>query len=321
MAILRSAALWNFDLTDFRAVLDNGGGLSAGPRSVSSFVGQTITIDGDLMTLSAGRVVCDQTVTMDLGGVGLTTLGGSDLEFSAGGRLTGGMLCKLTLDSPDGGFSFSGFSVDAADLVAAARTGTQTDDRALMLRMLAGDDLVLLAEQNDLVRSGAGDDVVRANAGDDAVRGGTGADLLYGCDGNDRLAGELGDDYIRGGSGDDRLFGGDGDDIIGSGTGADIIYGGDGTDCFVFGHCQQVDSVMDFDPNGEFILVESGARDFSEVTLVQDGRDALVGLFHISIRFVNVDIDDLTAEDFMFVGTRELPQFARDIIESADFTL
>ena len=95
-------------------------------------------------------------------------------------------------------WSLSGVSIDASDLVAAAKTSEVSDDRQILELALSGDDKISGANMND---------------------------VLLGFGGNDKIGGGLGRDTIYGGFGDDTLTGGEQ---------GDKLYGGEGADTFVF---------------------------------------------------------------------------------------
>lgn len=88
--------------------------------------------------------------------------------------------------------------VSVARLVDAAETPSRSDDRALIERAFAGDD------------------------------------ILVGNRLGDRLEGFAGRDILRGGRGNDDLFGGRGRDVIDGGAGADRLWGGSDADVFDF---------------------------------------------------------------------------------------
>ncbi|MCB1447569.1 MAG: hypothetical protein KDJ87_17730 [Rhizobiaceae bacterium] len=113
-------------------------------------------------------------------------------------------------------WSMTGISIDAAQLVAAARTEDLSDDRALLELAFSGNDKISGANMND---------------------------ILFGYDGKDKISGGLGRDTIDGGAGNDTLFGGEG---------ADELHGGDGADIFAFKKFDSLkiaslrDTILDF---------------------------------------------------------------------------
>ncbi|UFN44058.1 calcium-binding protein [Nocardioides okcheonensis] len=169
---------------------------------------------------------------------------------------------------------------DGSDTLVAAQAGgflaldlqeqSLEVDRALVARVIDGDDAYLLAPDVDLqgdgssntltatscdarLRGGPGNDVLRslsgdatwdvyaldcdeqrldaeAGAGDDLIRGSQGDDRLLGNGGADRIEGRGGRDGIEGNKDDDVLDGGDGRDTVRGNGGADRATGGAGAD-------------------------------------------------------------------------------------------
>lgn len=192
-----------------------------------------------------------------------------------------------------------GFSISARALEGVARTVGNGDDRALLRTILSGDDIIKLSRGNDRIEAGAGDDTVRAGSGHDVVFAGSGDDIILGASGGDRLCGGTGSDRINGGSGHDRIFGQAGNDDLTGGTGADV---------FVFAHRFGTDRIRDFDPDqrGEQIDLGGVARitDFRDLRLHhldQRGDDVVIDAGNgDSIRLLDLSIDDLSANDFIF---------------------
>jgi Ca2+-binding RTX toxin-like protein len=113
-----------------------------------------------------------------------------------------------------------------------------------------GNDSITGGEGNDTILGQGGDDVVFADAGDDAVSGGDGNDILYGYAGLDVLFGGDGNDILYGHDGADILYGDGGSDLIWGGTGNDSLRGGSGSDLFVFQPGDGIDTILDFNVNG-----------------------------------------------------------------------
>jgi Ca2+-binding RTX toxin-like protein len=130
-----------------------------------------------------------------------------------------------------------------------------------------GDDDVRGGDGDDTIDTGEGDDVAKGDTGDDTLIGGAGNDTLFGGGGDDALSGGIGDDLLKGGEQDDILEGGDGnddlrggtgDDILTGGAGNDVLTGGAGDDLFVFASGDGTDTVTDFKPSVDLILLTSG---------------------------------------------------------------
>jgi len=178
----------------------------------------------------------------------------------------------------------------------------------------AGNDLIVTRSGWDVIDAGAGNDKVFAGSGDDEVSGGSGNDRIFGGSGDDQLSGDAGSDKIFGGSGDDQIAGGSGndwivggrgDDVIAGGEGRDVLFGGTGDDTFLFSDGDGRDHIKDFDKRGE----DSIALNVEGVSSFDDVLDAATQYrFGVSLDFGGgdsiflrrADIDDLSADDFIF---------------------
>lgn len=83
--------------------------------------------------------------------------------------------------------------------------------------LLAGNDQIILGNQDDTVSGFDGNDQIHGGAGNDNIDGGAG---------NDQLDGGFGNDFVDGGAGDDEI-------IFNAESGNDTIYGGNGNDTVV----------------------------------------------------------------------------------------
>ncbi|MGA0617564.1 calcium-binding protein [Paracoccus sp. KR1-242] len=146
-----------------------------------------------------------------------------------------------------------GFSIPATDFVNAAYTYRGDDDRAILARMLGGNDIVSLGEFSDYVRGFSGNDSIIGNggwdtlmgdwgrdtlqggAGNDLLMGGADADLLLGGEGVDTLSGDIGADRLFGGGGSDHLVGAGGVDFLNGDAGNDRLAGGEANDTMIGG--------------------------------------------------------------------------------------
>jgi len=228
---------------------------------------------------------------------------GSDLEVSTLGDLIGGT-AQFISEEISGVLSFAavGFSIDAAEIVAARTTFSNTDDIAVLDQILAGNDLVGLSGSRDVFLAGSGHDLIDSGKGADQVFAGTGNDIVLGGQGNDAITGDAGNDVLFGDDGNDRLIGSDGNDLLGGGAGNDTLTGGRGADRFVFitSGGSGTDTITDFDGVTDRIIIRSNAIRFGDLTLRQDGTDVLVALGRVTLRLEDVDRADLTARDFGF---------------------
>ena len=84
----------------------------------------------------------------------------------------------------------------------------------------------------------------------DTIKGGNAKDTIKGGDGNDKIYGEKGNDSLIGGAGDDSLWGGADSDILIGGAGNDIFYysSGDGNDT-ITDYSPGIDAVVILSPN------------------------------------------------------------------------
>ena len=144
-----------------------------------------------------------------------------------------------------------------------------------------------------------------AGAGDDTVYGAGGRDLVYGGEGDDTIYGGEERDYLHGDAGDDTIYGGVGDDVIEGGAGDDTLSGGDGADTFEFSYTDGDDTITDFSTDEDVIdlLNISGVSGFSDLTITQEGDDAVIDLSAYSggtITLENVSVDDLSDVNFVF---------------------
>ncbi len=134
------------------------------------------------------------------------TVHGISLKFSSGlsGEAQGVEVLGMT-----------GVSIDPLALLAAAQTVSQTDDRALIMGQLAGNDTFVLSNAADYMTAGSGNDTMTGNNGADTLFGDAGIDRLFGGSGVDVIYGGNESDFIQGGISADRLYGGaSGDQFI-----------------------------------------------------------------------------------------------------------
>lgn len=179
--------------------------------------------------------------------------------------------------------------------------GTDGDDTLTLisqgsLQGLAGDDQLRGSAGNDTLNGGADDDLIRAGAGGDRLIGGTG---------NDKMIGGLGNDLLQGGSGDDTLNGAAGNDTLQGGAGRDVLAGRGGADTFEFNTGRAV--VTDFaSDSGDVLDLETatGIDGFADLTahhLRQVGSHTLITDANGDQMVLrNIDISDLSPDDFMF---------------------
>lgn len=197
---------------------------------------------------------------------------------------------------------------------------------ALDLQSLGGDDSVTIDDLGDAdlveVRFRAGDGADRLDAssatlavvaegedGADQLTGGSGDDQLHGGDGGDTLAGGAGDDWLVGGTGADQLTGGAGRDVLEGQEGNDELTGGAGQDAFLVESDEGSDTILDFQPGSDFIMLRDLGSPgdppvgFSDLSITTDGGDSVIDLAPYgttaSLRVVGVTA--LSADDFSFL--------------------
>ncbi|MFC2969564.1 M10 family metallopeptidase C-terminal domain-containing protein [Acidimangrovimonas pyrenivorans] len=264
----------------------------AGADRLSGNVGNDRLLGGDGGDHLYGNLGADL-----LGGQG----GGDTLNGGAGDdRLLGGVGADLLLggsmaDTLDGGAGNDRLEGDrGADLL---RGGGQADH----LYGGGGRDVLLGQGGQDTLDGGKGDDRLLGGVGADHLNGGDQADILDGGAGNDRLAGNLGADLLRGGDQADQLFGGGGQDTLQGqngqdtlhggagndhllgGAGADLLFGGAGADSFQFDTAAGQDTIGDFDPSVDRLLLDRA--------LVGDGATAATVIAdHVTVVGAEVEL-------------------------------
>ena len=197
---------------------------------------------------------------------------------------------------------------DAGDDILRADAGDDQaygGDGADIIRGGAGDDVVYGQDGDDIVLSGGrGDDTIHGGAGNDVLRGGADNDMLYGDEGADRLVGDRGGDTLNGGVGDDVLIGHFGDDYLIGGDGFDRLVGGEGADTFKVEGAQGVELIADFEQGADKIdlsFYEIGSFDQLQMSAANSGGVKIdlsdQGGETVIVR--NVELDDLTADDFV----------------------
>lgn len=118
------------------------------------------------------------------------------------------------------------------------------------------------------------------------------------------IQGTAGDDLLFGGAGDDVLMGLDGDDRLSGGAGSDRLIGGAGADAFIFAEPEPgYDVIVDFEDGLDIIEIAAaaGATGMGDLTIMQDGADALISYGTATLRLLDMDATLLDAGDFWFV--------------------
>ncbi|HYJ53586.1 MAG TPA: hypothetical protein VEW04_10495 [Allosphingosinicella sp.] len=278
-------------------------------------------------------------LTGDNGANWLIANGSNDSLFGLGGD-------DLLQALGDGDHSFDGGSgVDTASFDDADEELGHSAHVSLLLQGAAqGTGLgttVLNSIEN--LSGGRYDDTLTGDGGDNILAGAGGADTLSGEDGNDVLHGDgaiaadvapsgglsgpitpfenlsAGNDELYGGAGDDQLFGDDGNDLLAGGKGDDLLLGGGGEDLltgdmgidiFAFGDGSGDDVVADFEKKDVIRIEAAGVDDFSDLTIVGVGKDAVISWgTGDSITLEGYKASKLSAADFDF-GAAPAARFA-----------
>lgn len=119
----------------------------------------------------------------------------------------------------------------------------------------------------------------------------SGSDLIFGSRSGNRLDGADGDDRLDGRNGADTLIGGD--DV-------DRLVGGGGRDRFVFDGDDGDDRIADFANGSDRIQITEGAARFSDLSISQVGRHAVVSFSETAVTLLRTNVSVLDASDFVF---------------------
>jgi len=172
-----------------------------------------------------------------------------------------------------------------------------------------GDDLLDGGNDNDHLEGGSGNDtligfngvdVLIGGDGDDRLDGGNDDDVLEGGEGDDYLYGFNGRDTLNGGAGDDTLIGYNDDDVITGGEGNDQLIGGFGNDTFIFGENSGNDTIDDYEDGRDILEFRDLVDDFSDLTITQDGANAVITSANGTLTLLDTDSSLLDASDFFF---------------------
>lgn len=220
--------------------------------------------------------------------------------------------------------------------------GEDGDD---MLCSGEGDDVVTGNRGNDLLEGQGGDDFVSGDYGSDVVRGDDGNDTVLGGRGTDTVNGGAGDDVVFGGiiegvplnleelellrdggsleelNGDIDLrddsignvvWGGEGDDdlILGSG---DVANGNAGADTYhimsdqVNADAVGAATISSFEPDEDSItIIVDDTEDDAEISVTDDGEDAVIRLGDTILARVEGSAGTLTAADISLISERSV---------------
>jgi Ca2+-binding RTX toxin-like protein len=148
------------------------------------------------------------------------------------------------------------------------------------------------------------------------VTSGDGDDELHGNALDNLLAGGEGNDHIIGGAGNDVLRGEEGDDVLDGGRGSDDLWGSIGSDTFVFDNSEddaEHDRITSFNAGEDRIDLRAterfGDEDFDDLMdqANQVGNDVVIDFGDGTLTIRDVDIDNLSASNFIFCGCEPRP--------------
>ena len=213
-------------------------------------------------------------------GSGDDTIYGSDLVSNAG--------------SGDDYFQISGsFKVSGGDGDDTIRSSDAEGNNEVFGG--DGNDYIRLKGGSNFVNSGRGNDTISlSDSGDSTV---SGDHIVFSGSGADNITTQGGDDVINAGSGDDTISAGLGDNMITGGLGADFfnIYAYDSSFS-----AQSSDVITDFDlDSGDKInLGLYGGESFDDLTIYQEGSDAVIEIYNKKITLQNIDSVNITKDYF-----------------------
>ena len=187
----------------------------------------------------------------------------------------------------------SPIGLTATMVSAAGSSGEAMHDRFFsgieILRGSLFDDTLLGNRDDNTIFGESGNDKIWGGEDQNELNGGAGNDTLVGAE-NGNLGGFNAGDTLIGGSGQDSLIGRDG---------ADIYTGGADADIFQFDVDDGNNIITDFENGTDSVKIE-GNLSFSDVSIQQNGSDALVSFGATNVTLLNTLVGDLDASDFQF---------------------
>ena len=232
---------------------------------------------------------------------------GNGLTFGTDGAITGGTARVLFLQHDDAlNYGFLGIAVAAEDVWAASQTLSNADDKALVVQILSGNDLVALSDFDDVFNSGAGRDLIVDELGSDRINAGGGNDVVVAGKGNDRVDGSLGNDVVLGGAGNDKIVGGIGRDLIWGGTGSDTLTGGLGVDSFLFKAGDGLAEITDFNAADDQILFMGPNSGLANLTIVKAGNNVRITFSDVTVILLDTLRSEVTVADIAIGGNAAL---------------
>ena len=140
-----------------------------------------------------------------------------------------------------------------------------------------------------------GDDTIDGTGSAERIKGLAGDDVINALGGDDLVFGDVGNDELDGGSGNDTIYGGVGNDTIVGGAGNNVLVGQEGNDSFVVTPNEGTDTIVDFDPQSDRLILGSGLA-FEELSF--NNNNILVGDETLAT-IEGVDTTQLVADSFV----------------------
>lgn len=193
------------------------------------------------------------------------------------------------------------FQISAVAFGAATQSTDPDDDLPVIHQLLSGNDRFWLNYFDDEFYGWTGNDTLRGLAGDDTLSGNAGNDALFGEDDADVLLGGNGRDRLVGGKGRDALTGGADNDTLEGGRNNDSLTGSRGADVFYFDARSATDRITDWEDGIDRIAILKGAETFGDLSISQNGDDALVSFGTVRIIVAGTDAATLSDADFQFL--------------------
>lgn len=263
----------------------------------------------DLVTDITGAPRSFDQVGLDNGLLSVTDIGAVELQTQVAVTPTGPTPGADNLTGDNGANTISGLR--GADTISGGG-GADT------LNGGGGGDRIEGNGGKDVISGGGGKDTIEGNGGRDVISGNGGRDDLDGNGGRDMVSGDGGRDTVKGGGGRDTLEGGGGKDFLDGGRGQDVLDGSNGADTLVGGKGNDVltggggldtfrftrgdgrDTITDFDQFRDLIEIIDGAESFDDLMITQAGDDVRIKFANVIITVEDQQVDDFTADDFIF---------------------
>jgi Ca2+-binding RTX toxin-like protein len=320
MAVFYSDLGFNFNAVDFHAPLVGNHSYTADGATQFSVPDITLSALGASLTIPGFDVTVQGQLTVNFGRDSSQVVMGDGLQFDRGGAITAGTAQVILAQNSAGiEFAFAGFAGSAPDFSAAVHTVGRADDRAYLMQVLAGNDLVALSKSDDVFNSGAGRDLVVDAGGNDSIHSGAGNDIVVAGKGDDTVQAGLGADVVLGGAGNDSLGGGAGRDILWAAAGTDTVSGGAGPDAFLFALGDGTATITDFE-QGDLIHYIGPPGSLINLQIQQDGDDTKITFSGLTVILQGFDRDNLDADAIVQDGTAALTAAVEAFLTGWDYT-